>query len=193
MIWSDIWHKHHEWYFEIVWNLRQFWNITSGIYAKYHVQIMLLFAYTTTHEKFVLFTCRYFKLSWNTTALSQSNCRNFSCSSISVVIQESLGFGISRHFPDSGIQITWQGATRTTCTASQTEPHEVKAQCLPLLYGRSFRFPTQTEQVESTDTEYHPGNAFLVQCSNPTLKWCLRSIKKQDLFTFLKPCIMKWF
>lgn len=106
---------------------------------------------------------------------------------------QSLGFGISRHFPDSGIQITWQGATRTTCTASQTEPHEVKAQCLPLLYGRSFRFPTQTEQVESTDTEYHPRNAFLVQCSNPTLKWCLRSIKKQDLFTFLKPCIMKWF
>ena len=64
------------------WNLRQFWNIASGIYAKYHVQIMLLFVYTTTHERFVIFTCRYFKLSWNTTALSQSNCRNFSCSSI---------------------------------------------------------------------------------------------------------------
>ena len=32
--------------------------------------------------RFVIFTCRYFKLSWNTTALSQSNCRNFSCSSI---------------------------------------------------------------------------------------------------------------
>ena len=65
------------------WNLRQFWNITSSIYAKYHVQIMLLFAYyTTTHKRFVIFTCRYFKLSWNTTALSQSNCRNFSCSSI---------------------------------------------------------------------------------------------------------------
>ena len=30
----------------------------------------------------VIFTCRYFKISWNTTALSQSNCRNFSCSSI---------------------------------------------------------------------------------------------------------------
>ena len=63
-------------------NLRQFWNITSGIYAKYHAQIMLLFVYTTTHERFVIFTCRYFKLSWNTTALSQSNCRNFSRSSI---------------------------------------------------------------------------------------------------------------
>ena len=56
--------------------------ICSGIYAKYHVQIMLLIVYTTTLERFVIFTCRYFKLSWNTTALSQSNCRNFSCSSI---------------------------------------------------------------------------------------------------------------
>ena len=68
------------------WNLRQFWNITSGIYAKYDVQIMLLFVYTTTHKRFVIFTCRYFKLSWNTTVLSQSNCRNFWCSSISIRI-----------------------------------------------------------------------------------------------------------
>ena len=30
----------------------------------------------------VIFTCRYFKLSWNTSALSQSNGRNFSGSSI---------------------------------------------------------------------------------------------------------------
>ena len=127
MICSDIWHKYHEWYLEIVIrNLRQFWNITigiyakyhlqimllfvytttrkrfvifalsqsncsnfpcswnitSGIYAKYHAQIMLLFVYTTTHKRFVIFTCGYFKLSWNTTALSQSNCRNFWCSSI---------------------------------------------------------------------------------------------------------------
>ena len=59
-----------------------FWNITSSIYAKYHVQIMLLFVYATTHKRFVIFTCRYFKLSWNTTALSQSNYRNFSCSGI---------------------------------------------------------------------------------------------------------------
>ena len=44
--------------------------------------IMLLFVYTTTRKSFVIFTCRYFKLSWNTAALSQSNCRNFSCSSI---------------------------------------------------------------------------------------------------------------
>ena len=96
MICSDIRHKYHEWYFEIVvrkfheplgkWNLRQFWNITSGIYAKYHTQIMLLFVYTTTRKNFVIFTRRYFKLSWNTTAMSKSNCRNFSCSRITVFI-----------------------------------------------------------------------------------------------------------
>ena len=39
-----------------------------------------------TRKRFVIFTCRYFKLSCNTTALSQSNCRNFSCSSIMKVI-----------------------------------------------------------------------------------------------------------
>ena len=43
---------------------------------------MPLFVYTTARKRFVIFTRRYFKLSWNTTALSQSNCRNFSCSSI---------------------------------------------------------------------------------------------------------------
>ena len=64
------------------WNLRQFWNITSGVYAKQHVQIMLLFIYTTFRKSYLIFTCRYFKLSWNPTALSQSNCRNFSCSRI---------------------------------------------------------------------------------------------------------------
>ena len=94
MINSDIWHKYHTWYFEIVtrpvyvvsraeWNLRQFRNITSGLYAKYHVQLMLFkFVYTTTRKRFAISTCRYSKLSWNTTSLSQSNCRNFSCSSI---------------------------------------------------------------------------------------------------------------
>ena len=63
-------------------NLRQFWNNKSVIYVKCHVQIVLLFVCITTHKAFVIFTRRYFKLSWNTTALSQSNCRNFSSSSI---------------------------------------------------------------------------------------------------------------
>ena len=66
--------------------MRQFRNITSGIYSKYHIQIMILFVYTTTRKRFVIFTRRYFKLSWNTTALSQSNCRNFSCRSIIAVM-----------------------------------------------------------------------------------------------------------
>ena len=29
----------------------------------YHVQFMLLFVYTTTHKRFVIFTCRYFESS----------------------------------------------------------------------------------------------------------------------------------
>ena len=53
---------------------------------------MLLFVYTTTHKRFVIFTCRYFKLSWNTTALSQSDCRNFSCSSITNVNIKGYNF-----------------------------------------------------------------------------------------------------
>ena len=44
--------------------------MTSGIYAKYHVQIMLLIVYTTTRKSFVIFTCSYLKLSWNATALT---------------------------------------------------------------------------------------------------------------------------
>ena len=102
MICSDIWHK-YQWYYQSYrvifqncytqfhkllgkWNLRQFWNITSGIYAKYHMQIMLLFVYTTIRKRFVIVTCGYFKLRWNTTALSQSNCRKFSCSSINFLV-----------------------------------------------------------------------------------------------------------
>ena len=65
--------------FEIV-NLRQLWNITFSQIS--YVQIMLLFVYSTTRKGFVAFVCRYFKLRWNTTAQSQSNCRSFSCSSI---------------------------------------------------------------------------------------------------------------
>ena len=38
--------------------------------------------YTTTRKRVVIFIGRYFKLSWNTTALSHSNCRNVSCNSI---------------------------------------------------------------------------------------------------------------
>ena len=47
---------------------------------------MLLFVYTTTHKGFVIFKWRYFKISWNTTALSQSNCGNFWCSRINIEI-----------------------------------------------------------------------------------------------------------
>ena len=51
VICSDIWHKY---VLKIIvlrnglWNLRQFWNIMSGIFTKEAIQIMLLFVYTTT-------------------------------------------------------------------------------------------------------------------------------------------------
>ena len=57
LICSDIWRTYHEWYFEI-WDS---FEISRGIYAKYHEQIMLLFVYTITHKRFVIFKCRYFK------------------------------------------------------------------------------------------------------------------------------------
>ena len=40
---------------------------------------------------FGFFTCRYFKLNKNTTAVSQSNCRNFSCSKCNYRILRPIG------------------------------------------------------------------------------------------------------
>ena len=62
--------KYHEWY------LCQISRTNHPIICLCH-----------TRKRFVIFTCRYFKLSWNTTALSQSNCRNISCSGIRHVNQ----------------------------------------------------------------------------------------------------------
>ena len=65
MICNDIWHKNYELYFEIFCTFfcaSEMWD-NFEIYAKYHVQIMLLFVYTTTRKQFVIFTCMYFKLS----------------------------------------------------------------------------------------------------------------------------------
>ena len=47
-------------------------------------------------QKVVIFACRYFKLSWNTTALSQSVCRNFSCSSIKGIIEFHIQFWLKK-------------------------------------------------------------------------------------------------
>ena len=57
-------------------------------------------------QKVVIFTCRYFKLSWNTTALNQSNCRNFSCSSIINVTQELLCFDMYNYYSRTRLQDT---------------------------------------------------------------------------------------
>ena len=82
-------YTYHEWYFEIV--IRYFTSrLASEIWDNSEIsQVVFMRNITTNHaiiclyyfpKRFVIFTCRYFKLSWNTTALSQSNCRNFLCS-----------------------------------------------------------------------------------------------------------------
>ena len=93
MICSDIWYKYHEWFFEIV--IRNFTAVRRMKFEtilKYHTRylcqvtrtihaIICLYCYT---QRFVILTCRFFKLSWNITVLSQSNFRNVSCSSITM-------------------------------------------------------------------------------------------------------------
>ena len=91
MICSDIWHKYPSHISKLL-NIisRAVRRVKFETILKYHKwylcqisrtnhAIICLYYYP---QKVVIFTCRYFKLSWNTTALSQSNCRNFSCSSI---------------------------------------------------------------------------------------------------------------
>ena len=81
MICSDIWHKYHEWHFEIVirniiWENFEISRVVFMPNIKYK-SCYYLFTLSTTRKGFEIFTCRYFKLSWNTTALSQSNYINF--------------------------------------------------------------------------------------------------------------------
>ena len=47
----------------VIRNFTSRWASEFETILKYHAQIMLLFVYTTTHKRFVIFTCRYFKLS----------------------------------------------------------------------------------------------------------------------------------
>ena len=94
--------KYHKWYL-----------------CQYHVQIRLLFVYTTTHKRFVIFICSYFKLSWNTTALSQSNCRNFSCGSIMTEI-----FRAPNQKGDATFQ-EWHIFTKLDRTWRNWRPHEL--------------------------------------------------------------------
>ena len=72
-----------------------------------HTKSCYYLFYTTTRKRFVIFTCRYFKWNWNTTALSQSNYRNFSCSSINTEISfwfRSLNDAYRKY---TGIYISW--------------------------------------------------------------------------------------
>ena len=83
MISSDIWHKYHKWYFKIV--IRNFTSRkASEIWDSFEISWVVFMPNITYKSCYYL---RYFKLSWNTTALSQSNCRNFSCSGIIVEIE----------------------------------------------------------------------------------------------------------
>ena len=59
--------KYHEWYL-------------CQISRTNHASVCLYYP-----QKVVIFTCRYFKLSWNTAALSRSNCRHCSRRSINVI------------------------------------------------------------------------------------------------------------
>ena len=77
--------KYHEWY------LCQISRTNHAITAVFVYRL-----YTATRKRFVIFTCRYFKLSWNIAALSQSNCRNFSCSSITLRINQIFGRNVSK-------------------------------------------------------------------------------------------------
>ena len=88
MICSDIWPKYHEWCFEIFIRKKKNWDnfeISRVVFMPNITDI-----YTTAHKGFVIFTCRYFNLSWNATALSPSNCRKFSCSSTTVEPRSDL-------------------------------------------------------------------------------------------------------
>ena len=111
MICSDIWHKYHEWYFKIViHNFTSRW--VSEIWYNFEISRVVFMQMSRTNHAIIclyyypqkvcnfIFTCRYFKLSWNTTALNQSNCRNFSCSSISCVISNLLSMFLN-HFKNS--------------------------------------------------------------------------------------------
>ena len=59
--------KYHKWY------LCQILRTNHAVICLYYYP-----------QKVCYFTCRFFKLSWTTPALSQSNCRNFSWSSMMV-------------------------------------------------------------------------------------------------------------
>ena len=82
--------KYHEWY------LCQISRTNHAIICLYYYQ-----------QKVCNFHIRYFKLTWNTTALSQSNCSNFSCSSInSWILQHNYKY-CSRNYVLPGERVSF--------------------------------------------------------------------------------------
>ena len=103
MICSDIWHKYHEWYFKLLyvieWAIRRVKFETILKYQKWHLRQIshtnhAIICLTTTLKSFVIFTCRYLKLSWNTTALSQSTAKISHIVVVSNVMDKIHGNGL---------------------------------------------------------------------------------------------------
>ena len=77
MICSDIWHKHHKWYFKVVIRIETILKYHECYLCQISRANHAIICYTTTRKRFVIFTCRYFKLSWNTTALKPIKLQKF--------------------------------------------------------------------------------------------------------------------
>jgi len=61
----DIWHKYNSWYFKIAQNyVKQFLNITRGIYAKYHYKICY-YLYKLNCIRVVLFVISVYSANHN--------------------------------------------------------------------------------------------------------------------------------
>ena len=142
MICSDIWHS--KLLYIISWAVKRVkFETILKCHEWYLCQISRTnhaIVYTTTHRRFVIFTCRYFKLSWNTTALSQSNCRNFSRSSITGFIRRQnfdVSFGASLLWELYGI------AFLTFTLPSQSSDRKVPIFCAVFDSRSPFRFASE--------------------------------------------------
>ena len=67
----------------------------------------------------VIFTCRYFKLGWNTSALSQSNCRNFPGTGSSIIIYVILFYFLN--FYRLSVAVIYKGRIKLWITLIETD------------------------------------------------------------------------
>ena len=76
--------KYHEWYLCQISRTNQ--AITYTNWPFFHISQ----CFSTTHKRFVIFTCRYFKLSWNTLCSKPIKLQYFSCSSIKTLTTATI-------------------------------------------------------------------------------------------------------